>query len=55
MRVHFCFAVSSVMAGMAGSLHAATTATPSTEGSAAGLLIAGVVLIGIGRIRRRKR
>jgi hypothetical protein len=54
MRLHCCFTASWIMVGIVGSLHAATMA-PSTEGSAAGLLVAGVVLIGIGRFRLRKR
>jgi hypothetical protein len=55
MRFHFCLTVSWIMSGTVGSLHAAPMAPPTTEGSVAGLLIAGVVLIGIGRFRLRKR
>jgi hypothetical protein len=54
MRCHFFITVSWVMAGTFGSLHGATM-VPSTESSTIGLLIAGVVLIGIGRFRLRKR
>ena len=41
-------------ASAAGSLYAAAMA-PSSEGSAAGLLVAGAVLVGIGRFRRQKQ
>jgi hypothetical protein len=54
MRVHFCLTVL-IMAGTVGSLPAAPMAPPTTEGSVVGLLAAGVVLIGIGRFRLRKR
>jgi hypothetical protein len=54
MRLHFGFTVSWIMAATGVPLHAASV-TPSTQSSAAGLLLAGVVLIGIGRFRLRKR
>jgi hypothetical protein len=58
MRFRIFLNVSWVMAGTFGPLHGATitpSTTPSTQTSAAGLLLAGVVLIGIGRFRFRKK
>ena len=54
MRFRIFLNVSWVMAGTFGPLHGAAI-TPSTQTSTAGLLLAGVVLIGIGRFRFRKK
>jgi hypothetical protein len=56
LRTSFDFSlkVSGFLAAMVGPLHA-TSMAPSAEGSVGGLLIAGAVLVGIGRFRRGKR
>ena len=54
MKGHFFITVSLLMAATSGLLHGAAMDS-STESSAFGLVAAGVLLIGIGRVRRRKR